>query len=193
MGGYNDGIYSYSVPAELFLNETTLIGIGASVALNSNHMFGRMDFDYGISGQLYYFAPEANGFPLMVYSPDVANFSFSAGLMPMFPFFRPFVGVRVQGGVYTMDILEVGTDSEYLSSYDLYPYSLVSTDYNDDGDPIRPKLQLGHLSIGGTAGGILYFAGDNFVLGIEQQYSYMFSTMGTIYQVDTSVIFGNRF
>ena len=191
--GYSDGIYNYSVPADLFLNETALIGVGVSFMGNKNHLFSRIDIDYGISGQLYYYAPEANGFPLMVYSPDVTNFSLSFGLMPMFHFFRPFAGIRVQGGIYTMDILDVETDSEYLSSYDLSPYTLVSTDYNNDISPIRPKLQLGHLSIGATGGWLLYFAGADFLLGIEQQYSYMFSTMGTIYQVDTALIFGNRF
>lgn len=192
-GGFDGGIYEYSIPADLFLNETEVGGVGLSLAVNSNHLFGRLDFDYGVSGELYFFAPEGNGFPVMVYSPDIANFSFSAGLMPMIPFFRPFVGARVQGGVYTMDLLEVDSDSEFLSTYPLTPYYLVSTDYNEEGAPVRPKLQLGHLAVGPTFGGLLYFSGDDFLLGIEMQYSYLFSTMGTIRQMDTTLVFGNRF
>ena len=188
-----EGIYDYSLPANMFLDETQIGGLGLSLAVNSSHLFGRLDIDYGLSGALYYYAPEANGFPLMVYSPDIVNFSFSAGFMPMIPFFRPFIGGRVQAGAYTMDISEVDTNSEYLSSYPLNPYYLVATDYNEDGEPVRPKLQMGHASAGFTAGGLLYFPGNDFILGIEMQYSYMFSTAGSIQQVDTSLVFGNEF
>ena len=149
--------------------------------------------DYGITGDLQYYAPENNGFPVMLYSPDFVSFAGSFGVMPMFRFFRPFLGVKLQGGLYSMDILEVGSDSDFLSSYTLSPYYLVSTDYDEDGYPIRPKLELGHLGIGPSAGGMLYFLGRDFILGLEMQYSYLFTTAARIYQVDTSLVFGNRF
>ena len=188
-----DGIYEYSLPSDMFLEETEIGGLGITVGMNNNHLFGRFDIDYGLSGALYYYAPEANGFPLMVYSPDILNFSLSAGFMPMIPFFRPFLGGRVQAGVFTMDILEVGTESEFLSTYPLDPYYLVATDFNEDGEPIRPKLQMGHAAAGLVAGGLLYFPGNDFILGLEMMYSYMFSTAGSSQQVDTTLVFGNRF
>ena len=92
-----------------------------------------------------------------------------------------------------MDILEVDTDSEFLSSYTLSPYYLISTDYDEEGFPVRPKLEMGELGIGPSFGGMLYFSGRDFVLGLEMQYSYLFTTASTIYQVDTSLVFGNHF
>ena len=113
--------------------------------------------------------------------------------MPMFQYFRPFLGVKFQGGMYSMDILEVETDSEFLSSYTLSPYYLISTDYDEDGYPIRPKLELGLLGIGPSVGGMLYFPGRDFILGLDVQYSYLFTTASNIHQVDTSLVFGNHF
>ena len=192
--GFDGGIYDYSIPADMFLTDDMLIGgLGLSLAINASHAYLRFDIDYGVTGDLYYYAPENNGFPLMVYSPDFVSFSSTFGFMPMFRFFRPFVGVRLQGGGYSMDILEVGTDSEFLSSYALSPYYLVSTDYDEDGYPIRPKLEMGELGIGPSAGGLLYFLGRDFMLGLEVQYSYLFTTSSRIYQVDSSLVFGNRF
>ena len=169
-------------------------GLGGGGVWNQSHLFGRFDIDYAVTGELQYHAPtDGGGFPLMVFSPDLLTFSFSFGVMPMNSFFRPFGGIRLQGGLYSMDIWEVESNSEYLSTYDLIPYYLVSTETTDEGDPVRPKLQLGTLGIGPTVGGLIYFPGENYLLGAEVLYSYLFQTGGQSSQLDISLVFGNQF
>ena len=191
---FQSGIYSYSVPSNLYLSDRVLDGFGGGVMLNNHHLYARFDIDYTLSGELLYYAPlEGEGFPLMLYAPDHTNFALSFGVMPMFAFIRPFAGLRVQGGVYSIDILEVPIDSEFLSSFELNPYYLVSTDFDDDGSPVRPRLVMGQLGIGPSVGGLPYFPGADFLLGAEFQYSYVLTTAGNLSQTDFSVVFGNRF
>ncbi|MEC7986809.1 MAG: PEGA domain-containing protein [Myxococcota bacterium] len=192
--GYQGAISDYSIPADLFLNETALVGIGAGIAANIKHAFFRFNIDYETSGEAYYYSPnEGTGFPLMVYSPDLLNISVSAGWMPMTRLLRPWAGVQVQGSIYSMDIIEVDEESELMQSYTIYPYYLVSTDYSEEGDPIRPRFQLGAVGVGPSVGAVFYIPGPDFITGVEVSYSYIFTTSTSFSQFQASVIFGNLF